>query len=274
MNKPIVPREIQKVFQGRIFTVQIETITLPKGGEMKAEIVRHPGSVVIVPVTDGGEIILVRQYRPAIGRWAWELPAGTLKDGEDPRASGHPRVPRGDRPDSRARGAAGAFFPTPGYCDEEMNFYRATGLRPPGAEDEAAQPDEDEDIEPQAVPDGHVEGNDRAGEIIDLKTVAGLALLDAPPDSRRAAKTRRRGGPDGPCPESTRNTRAAARPGPDGPQHRAHARADAAARGHAPPARQDQQVDRRDAPDARPFARAGDRLHAARGRVLREPWRH
>src|SRR5688572_12778015 len=85
MNSPIVPREIRKVFQGRIFTLQVETLTLPKGGEMQAEIIRHPGSVVLIPMTDAGEIILVRQYRPAIGRWVWELPAGTLKDGEDPR---------------------------------------------------------------------------------------------------------------------------------------------------------------------------------------------
>ena len=51
MQKPIVPREIRTVYQGRVFTVQVETITLPKGGELNAEIVRHPGSVVIVPVT-------------------------------------------------------------------------------------------------------------------------------------------------------------------------------------------------------------------------------
>ena len=83
MEGPIVPREIHTIYQGRIFTVQIETITLPKGVELKAEIVRHPGSVVIVPVTDSGDIILVRQYRHAIGRFAWELPAGSLKAGED-----------------------------------------------------------------------------------------------------------------------------------------------------------------------------------------------
>ena len=53
----------------------IETITLPRGESLDAEIVRHPGSVVIIPVTDSGEIVLVRQYRHAIGRWAWELPA-------------------------------------------------------------------------------------------------------------------------------------------------------------------------------------------------------
>jgi len=79
----IVPREIQTIYRGRIFSVQVETITLPKGGELKAEIIRHPGSVVIVPVTDAGEIVLVQQYRHAIGRLAWELPAGSLKPSED-----------------------------------------------------------------------------------------------------------------------------------------------------------------------------------------------
>ena len=80
---PIVPKEIRTVFQGRVFTVRVETISLPKGGELRAEIIRHPGSVVIVPVTARNEIVLVRQYRPAIGQWAWELPAGSLKPGED-----------------------------------------------------------------------------------------------------------------------------------------------------------------------------------------------
>ena len=181
MRKPIVPREIQKIFQGRVFTVQVETITLPKGGELKAEIVRHPGSVVIVPVTAAGELILVRQYRPAIGRWAWELPAGTLKDGEHPEQAAirecHEEI--GLIPARVEK--LGAFFPTPGYCDEEMHFYRATGLRPPGSEDEAAHPDEDEDIEPQPFPLDTLRAMIGSGEIIDLKTVAGLVLLDAPP---------------------------------------------------------------------------------------------
>src|SRR5689334_8951711 len=84
MDKPIIPEQIRKVFEGRIFTVQVETITLPKGGTFNAEIVRHPGSVVLVPITADGRMILERQYRPAIGRWAWELPAGSLKPGEDP----------------------------------------------------------------------------------------------------------------------------------------------------------------------------------------------
>ncbi len=179
MNKPIVPREIQKVFQGRIFTVQVETIALPKGGEMRAEIVRHPGSVVILPITDAGEIVLVRQYRPAIGRWAWELPAGTLKDGENPEKAAirecHEEI---SLIPARVENL-GSFFPTPGYCDEEMHLFRATGLRQPGTGDDAAQADEDEDIEPQAFSAAALKAMIRSGEIIDLKTIAGLALLDS-----------------------------------------------------------------------------------------------
>ena len=70
----------------------------------------------------------------------------------------------------------GAFFPTPGYCDEEMNFYKATGLREPGP-DEKAEQDEDEDIEKRSFALDEIRAMIRSGEIIDLKTVAGLALL-------------------------------------------------------------------------------------------------
>jgi ADP-ribose pyrophosphatase len=177
MSSPLVPREIQKIFEGRLFTLQIETLTLPKGGELKAEIVRHPGSVVIVPVTEKGELILVRQYRPAIGRWAWELPAGTLKPGEEPAVAAvrecHEEI--GLIPTRVEQ--LGSFFPTPGYSDEKMGFYRVTGLRTPGDDDEAAQPDEDEDIEPRAFTLGAVRSMIASNEIVDMKTVAALALL-------------------------------------------------------------------------------------------------
>src|SRR5690348_10577249 len=83
MTERIKPLRVLTIYEGRIFTVQVETIALPKGGTLNAEVIRHPGSVVIVPVTEDDEVVLVRQYRPALGRWAWELPAGSLKRGED-----------------------------------------------------------------------------------------------------------------------------------------------------------------------------------------------
>jgi ADP-ribose pyrophosphatase len=176
-DERIVPREIRRVFQGRIFTVQIETIQLPKGGEMQTEIVRHPGSVVIIPVTDRDEIVLVRQYRHAIGRWAWELPAGSLKPGEDiERAAIRECQEEVGRIPSRIE-RVGSFFPTPGYCDEKMTFFKATGLRVPGPDDEEAHQDEDEDIEPRAFTRETLRHMIGSGEVIDLKTIAGLSLV-------------------------------------------------------------------------------------------------
>jgi ADP-ribose diphosphatase len=176
MSHPIIPTAIRKVYEGRIFTVQVETIALPKGGTLNAEIVRHPGSVVIVPITGSGEVLLVRQYRHALGRWAWELPAGSLKPGEDIRAAAlrecHEEI--GLVADSLE--ALGAFYPTPGYCDELMNFFRATGLRQPRA-GEHAQQDEDEDIEAKAFSRDELKRMIADGEIIDLKTIAGLSLV-------------------------------------------------------------------------------------------------
>jgi len=71
----------------------------------------------------------------------------------------------------------GSFFPTPGYCDEEMHFYRAGGLREPGADDEAAHQDEDEDIEAGRFARDEIRRMIAQGEIVDLKTLGGIALL-------------------------------------------------------------------------------------------------
>jgi ADP-ribose pyrophosphatase len=176
IEKPIVPREIKKIYDGRVFSVVVEQITLPKGHTLQAEIVRHLPSVVIAPVTAEGDVILVRQYRHAIGRWLWELPAGSLKQGEEPEPAAirecHEEV--GLIPGKLER--LGAFFPTPGYCDEEMIVYKATALREPG-EGDTAEPDEDEDIEARAFALDDVLRMIAAGEISDLKTVAAVYLL-------------------------------------------------------------------------------------------------
>lgn len=177
MDKPVLPHQIRKVYEGRIFTVAVESVTLPRGQRLDVEVVRHPGSVVLLPITAGGEVILVRQYRHPIGRWMWEVPAGSLKRGEDPEkaAARECHEETGLIPSELER--LGAFFPTPGYCDEEMIFFRATGLRAPGAGDPDAQPDADEDIEARPFAIDDLRRMVRSGEIIDLKTVAGLLLI-------------------------------------------------------------------------------------------------
>ena len=176
-EQPIVPKEIRTVFQGRVFTVRVETISLPKGGELQAEIVRHPGSVVIVPLTEHNGILLVRQYRPAIGKWAWELPAGSLKPGEDVEHAARRECQEETGQVASHLQRLGSFFPTPGYCDEQMTFFKAIGLRAPGVGDEEAQQDEDEDIEVRPFARDQLQRMIASGEIIDLKTIAGLSLL-------------------------------------------------------------------------------------------------
>jgi ADP-ribose pyrophosphatase len=170
------PKQSREVFSGRIFSVVVESVTLPRGEQLEAELIRHPGSVVLIPVTADDRIILVRQYRPALARWVWELPAGSLKHGEEPEAAArrecHEEV--GLVPERLDR--LGSFFPTPGYCDEVMHFFKITGLRPPTAH-EVAHPDDDEDIEPRSFSQAEIKEMIAAGEIIDLKTVGGLALL-------------------------------------------------------------------------------------------------
>ena len=117
---------------------------------LEAEIVRHPGSVVVVPVADDGALVLVRQYRHAVGRHVWELPAGTLKPGEEPESAAMRECQEEIGLIAGRLDSLGAYYPTPGYCDEVMHFYRATGLRRPGPGDPEAHADADEDIETRA----------------------------------------------------------------------------------------------------------------------------
>ena len=178
MERPIVPVRIRKAFEGRIFSINVESIVLPRGEALDVEIVRHPGSVVLIPVTEKGEIMLVRQYRHAIGRLAWELPAGSLKRGEDPTSAAMRECQEEIGLIPSSLNPLGSFFPTPGYCDEEMHFYRATGLRPPAAGDPTVHQDEDEDIEAAPFSMDVLRTMIRSREIIDLKTIAGLWLLE------------------------------------------------------------------------------------------------
>jgi ADP-ribose pyrophosphatase len=176
-EKPAIPRAVRLVHTGRVFTVQIESITLPNGHPLDAEMVRHPGSVVLVPVADDGSLVLVRQYRHAVGRPVWELPAGTLKPGEEPAAAAARECQEEIGLIPERLDYLGAYYPTPGYCDEIMHFYRATGLRKPGVHDPPAHADADEDIETGWFDHDAMRGMIASGEIVDLKTIGGLALL-------------------------------------------------------------------------------------------------
>ncbi len=164
------------MYDGRIFRVEVDKVRLPTNHRVVMEIVRHPGSVVLMPMPSAHEIILVRQYRYTIDRWIWELPAGTLKPTEDPLAGATRECEEeiGQVPGRVER--VGSFYPTPGFCDEEMIFFRCSDLRAPAA-NSAVHKDEDEELEPRTFTLDEARRLVATGEIVDLKTAVGLTLL-------------------------------------------------------------------------------------------------
>ena len=164
------------VYKGRVFSVEVDKVALPNGREAELAIVRHRQSVVLIPVRDDGQVVMIRQYRHALGRDIWELPAGNVDDGESAEAAAARECEEeiGQVPTKIER--VGSFYPTPGYCDEEMVFFRVSGLRPP-APDSTHEPDEDEDIESRAMPPANAKAMVERGEIVDLKTAYALTLI-------------------------------------------------------------------------------------------------
>ena len=164
------------VYKGRVFSVEVDTVVLPNGRESELAIVRHRPSVELIPMKDDGQIIMIRQYRHALGRDIWELPAGNVDAGESAEAAAARECEEeiGQVPARIER--LGSFYPTPGYCDEEMIFFRVSGLQSPPA-DSPHKPDDDEDIESRAMQVAEGRAMLARGEIVDLKTAYGLTLI-------------------------------------------------------------------------------------------------
>src|SRR5229473_6331258 len=136
------------VFTGRVFSVEVSRRRFPNGQEHEITVVRHRPSVVLIPIRDDGQVILIRQYRASVDRELWELPAGGLNADEtaEDAAVRECEEEIGLVPTrlERIRG----LFPAPGFCDEELIFFRVSGLIAP-ASDSPRKPDEDEDIHAQ-----------------------------------------------------------------------------------------------------------------------------
>jgi len=164
----------ERMYSGKVFNVDRDRVVMPNGRTVAVDVVRHARSVVIAPVPEPGKIILIRQFRYPINRFLWELPAGSVDPGEQPehaaRRECHEEI--GLVPETIVR--LTALYPTPGYCDEEMVFFRVSGLE---KSDEQAHVDEDEDIEARTFELREAREMIRRGEIIDMKTVVALGLL-------------------------------------------------------------------------------------------------
>ncbi len=160
----------QKVFDGRIFNVTVDTVS---EGELtyQREVVHHGGSAVIVPVFDDGTVALVRQYRHPTVRYLLEAPAGTLASGERPEIGAARELQEELGLTAERLDKLSEFFVSPGFCEEKMWVYLATGLS------EGKQSLEDDELlEVVRLPIEDALEMITTGEIQDAKTIIGLML--------------------------------------------------------------------------------------------------
>jgi 8-oxo-dGTP pyrophosphatase MutT (NUDIX family) len=161
----------QAVYQGRLFQVFKDEVRLPEGTLTTREVVRHPGSVAIVPRRADGRIVLVRQFRYVTGRELWEIPAGTCDHpGEALEATARRELAEEAGLLAKRWTRLGRAYLVPGWGDELMTWFLAEELGPTQAH---AEMDESFQVNPFDVHDLRVLRS--TGELEDAKTLLGLA---------------------------------------------------------------------------------------------------
>lgn len=161
------------VHAGPYLRIVREAHVLPSGMTSVQEFIDHPGAVVVVPLLDADTLIMLRQYRPPIAAYLYELCAGTLAADEDPRecAGRELREETGYRAGTLEQ--IGQLYPVAGYSTEKIIVYRATQLQP-GSQ----QLEDDEVIEVIRFTRTQIRDLFRSGQLVDAKTICALAWCD------------------------------------------------------------------------------------------------
>lgn len=159
----------QEIYVGRIIKVRVDTVSLPDGQQSTREVVEHAGAVAVVALDNDNNVILVRQYRKPVEQILMEIPAGTMGANEDPLecAQRELREETGYTADHWKKILS--YFSAPGFTDEQLHLYMATGLH--GGETDT---DEDEFVETIQLPLREAYHLIFAGQIVDGKSIIGL----------------------------------------------------------------------------------------------------
>ena len=161
----------RSVFEGKILHVFVDDINLPNGARGFREYIKHIGAVAVLPLTDAGEVICVRQYRYAVGQVTTEIPAGKLDSpDEDPTAAALRELREETGACCKCLTYLGTYLASPAILDERINLYLARDL-----DFGKIDPDDDEFIDVVRVPLAKMVESVMRGEILDGKTQ--LAVL-------------------------------------------------------------------------------------------------
>lgn len=163
----------EKLYEGRIINLKLETVELPDKKYTKREIIDHPGSVGIVPVTEDNKIILVKQFRKALEKPLLEIPAGKLEHGEEPVGCAVRELKEETGFDCDKIQFLLEFYTSPGFCNEKVYLFLATGLY-----EGVAEPENDEYIEVIKFEINELLNMIHNGEITDSKTIIGVTMAN------------------------------------------------------------------------------------------------
>jgi ADP-ribose pyrophosphatase len=163
---------------GRVLAVRLDQVVMPGGGVVRREIVEHPGAVAILPLHDDATVVMIDQYRHAVGRRLRELPAGLLDTaGEDPVSTARRELVEEVGCTAQDWSVLVDVVSSPGFSDEAVRVFLARGVteigRPTGGDDEEA------DLSVVRVPLADAVRQVLAGEIVNASTVAGLLAVQA-----------------------------------------------------------------------------------------------
>lgn len=162
-----------RVYDGAVVSLRLDEVELPSGRTAAREIVEHRGAVAIVPLTDDGRVLLVRQFRTAAGRALLEIPAGTIEPGESVEGCLQRELAEEVGMQAARIQRLMTFLPSPGFLTEQVHLYLAEGLHP------ASRDREEEDL--AVVPMALTQAQGLIGvEIIDAKSIIGLLLAGSP----------------------------------------------------------------------------------------------
>ena len=161
----------KRLHKGRVFELYSENLTTDQGKTFSVEVIRHPGAAAIVPVDADGTVLLLSQYRHAVGRRIWEIPAGTLDPGETPEICARRELVEETGFSAGSWTKLGEITPVPGYSDERIHLYLASDLT--AAEQSL---DENEILDVHRFSFNDAIDMVHTGQIQDAKSICGLLL--------------------------------------------------------------------------------------------------
>ncbi|PLS01650.1 NUDIX hydrolase [Neobacillus cucumis] len=164
----------EEIFSGRIISLHLQDVELPNGKQSKREIIKHPGAVAVIAVTDDNKVVMVEQYRKALERTIVEIPAGKLEKGEEPEICARRELEEETGYVCSSLELVTSFYTSPGFADEIVHVYLAKGLI---KKEDAASLDEDEFVNLEEISLDEAKEYITNQKIFDAKTIFAVQYL-------------------------------------------------------------------------------------------------